>query len=285
MKRKWKELSLLVLLVILLTACNQTTEDINTSAVAESENEEVETSPVPENDASTTAVATPAPTVVPEPTAIPKPVITEVQKEAIKESIIRDIGVYNQFIYDHCGWSEDEYGPGPHAKEADPNRDIFCLQIGIMEYMDMLINYISGDYNPDEPLFLWLQMDYYTPIEEQIEEIRGCVFTQTPYNQSHPEDYQNYTLILKNFLEDGHPDVASVENFLVEKVKEIMNFDGHQAGVIATFTCNGESYTCWLEATAGSDEEMYYTVLDLKKNQHFLFLRSSIGLILLLKCE
>ena len=45
-----------------------------------------------------------------------------------------------------------------------------------------------------------------------------------------------------------------------------MDFDGYQVGVIATFTCDGEGYTCWLEATAGSLEGAYYTVLDLKKN-------------------
>lgn len=276
MKRRWKTISLLTVLMVLITACGQSAENPDVSNVAGSENvggmSDTEITPQPEGIENTTAVATPAPTVVPEPTATPEPTvtpepaITEVQKEAIKESIIRDIGVYNQFIYDHCGYSEDEYGPGPHAYEENPNIEWLCLEIGIMNYMDYLIEYISGDYDPDYPMFLWAQLSHYTPVEEQIEEIRGCVFTQTPYNQAHPENYQNYTMILKNFLEDGNPDIASVENLSVEKVNEIMDFDGHQVGVIATFTCDGESYTCWLEATIGNDGETHYIVLDLKKD-------------------
>lgn len=80
MRRKWKTLSLLTLLVISITACGQTTKDTNTSTVTESENtggmSEAEITPSSEPVEITPATETPAPTVTPEPTATPEPAAT-----------------------------------------------------------------------------------------------------------------------------------------------------------------------------------------------------------------
>ena len=90
------------------------------------------------------------------------------------------------------------------------------------------------------------------------------MFNGIPYEQD--PKFGEYHFILANFLADGHPDIDSVENLSLEYVNEIMDFDSHQVGVIATFTCNGTKYTCWLESTSMSADGAYYTVLDLKKN-------------------
>ena len=77
MRRKWKTMSLLMILMVSITACGQTAENTNTSVVTESESiggmTEVEITPLPESAEDTTIVETPAPTAIPEPTATPAP--------------------------------------------------------------------------------------------------------------------------------------------------------------------------------------------------------------------
>lgn len=180
-------------------------------------------------------------------------------KEVIKQTIIRDIARYNQYIYDHCGYPESEYGVGPHAIAADPNVKNWSLFNGVMTYMDMLVDYAGGKRSN-----VLGSEQFSISVDQQVLGLRGAMFNGIPYEQD--AKFGEYHFILANFLADGHPDIDSVENLSLEYVNEIMDFDSHQVGVIATFTCNGTKYTCWLESTSMSADGAYYTVLDLKKN-------------------
>lgn len=180
-------------------------------------------------------------------------------KEVIKQTIIRDITRYNQYIYDHCGYPESEYGVGPHAIAADPNVKNWSLFVGVMMYMDELVDYAAGKTD-----YVYGSEVFDVTLDQQVLGLRGAMFNGIPYEQD--AKFGEYHFILANFLADGHPDIDSVENLSLEYVNEIMDFDSHQVGVIATFTCNGTKYTCWLESTSMSADGAYYTVLDLKKN-------------------
>ena len=183
----------------------------------------------------------------------------DANKEVIKQTIIKDIARYNQYIYDHCGYSEAEYGVGPHAIAEDPNVKNWSLYNGVMTYMDMLVDYAGGKRSN----VLGSEV-FEISADQQVLGLRGAMFNGIPYEQD--AKFGEYYYILANFLADGHPDITSVENLSLEYVNELMDFDGYQVAVIANFTCNGESYTCWLQGVAGSADGAYYTVLDLKKN-------------------
>ena len=176
------------------------------------------------------------------------PAPNEADDEFYKEVIISELQKYNNHIASHCGFPESEYPPAYYIGTT-----LFIDDIILYGEIGEFINYNGTGVSNDTLLA----------------EVRFSIFNKTQYDAYANVRPGSYNDILRNWIEQGHFSIDSIDEISVEWLygKDCIDFDGITANMIVTAVSEGKTYTVWMASVfmeENGEVDDYYFVLDAK---------------------
>ncbi len=174
------------------------------------------------------------------------------------QAIINETAQYNKYIDYHGGFYDDEYYTSGYE--------------GVFAYNDAIVKYLY-DGTPFEPMYDDMTYDEYGYIYKYL------MFHDIEFNDKY-YDYQ-YKQILSNYMKMGHPQIDSIDIFILETepaqiypdfisggtTQKTIKFDSEYCSYVVTFSSNGMIYNAYMSfaEVTDADENEYceYRLLDL----------------------
>lgn len=159
----------------------------------------------------------------------------------IANSIIDQTKAMNDFIKNHLGYPDSEFG-----EEYD----------GVKAYMDELVKSMYGESNPETM--------YDIPLSQIQAEIRYSIVENIRYSIGN--NYKQYNESLSQWMSIGHPTIDSIETISLEKPKEEKMYDDvYLCNLEATIISKGIKYKIYLSSQIIDDGGSLYKILDIQK--------------------
>lgn len=146
----------------------------------------------------------------------------------------------NEFINNHCGYSDDEWG-----EEYD----------GAKTFIDSVVKSMYGEAT-FEPL-------YGMSVEQTQAEVRYSILENQQYNVGN--GYTQYSKSLSKWMAMGHPYIKSIETISLSKTDNEVFDEIYTNNLNATIVSEGVKYKVYLSSQIIDGGNSFYKILDIER--------------------